>query len=1526
MSALRRFVVLGAVLLAVPMVEAQPAVDVLSLPTDARAGRHLDAARDYIAARDWETATDALQRLLDREDDVFVLVTRKGADGREVRIMASARNEARSVLATLPPDGREYYRLKYGTVAARLLTDARDDKDVARLAAIAGRFPLTEAAVEALNDAAALTFEAGHVHLAGAYHRKLLDVRPAEKWSDAVLFQAAVTARRIGGNASAFDRELLRRAADKGVRVGDTVYKTEELKAELVKRGRPDAASDWRMVGGNVSRSAAAVGSPPILEKNWSVPRAEMKSVANWIDKATDQFKQRGDAIIPAAEPIAQVIQGRSIVYFKDTWGLHAYDIATGQRKFKTPADGSLGRLLSQNQFVNTMEQVLDSYITQRTRPGIIFENSVTGTLSTDGRLIFVVDDLDVPYPSPLEDRFGPGQFPNKLNKDFKDMVLCNRLRAYQADRGKLIFEVGGLQGEITQPLHETIFLGPPLPLDGRLYILAERKQQLRLVVLDAATGKMQALHILGTPREALANDPVRRTQAAHLAYGEGVLVCPTNTGAILGVDVLSGALLWMHAYDRPEPAPQPPAPPGRPPIVANMTAANDMWKVSAPVVRAGKVVFAASDSRSVRCLNLHDGSLIWSDKRRDDDLYLAGVHGDRVVVVGKKSVRGLSLDKGEVVWTLETGLPSGRGAFSDDGLYYLPLEKSAKDGDAGVAVLDVAKGTLRSFVRSPNQEKPGNLVFFDGVVASQSVTALTVYPQLQKKLEEIDNLLKKNAPNDPTALTERGGLRLYRGDLAGAVEDLRNALANKPDKAVRLRAREKLYTALTEYLRRDFNAAEKYLKEYEELLTPEKEPDAPEAEKKAAEAEQRRRRQQYFVIVGLGREGQGKAVEALKAYVSLATMSGGELLAAPEQPELRVVPAVWARARVAAVLAKVEEKQRKDVDAEIAQRIDAAREAKNFETLLALADLFDDLPAGREARFQVVEHLLTQRNYLEADLHLQRLRRSADRTIAARAVEGLARLHMQRGTLAEAVHYYQILARDFGAVVVRDGKTGKAIFEELQTDKRLLPFLKEQERFPTRLKIEEERVNVAVQPSYELRHIGEALPLFRDNRFFVSTATSALAMSSPDGKVVWSQNLSRTVFPSLSFYHTPGFSFPFATLGHIIYLPLGQKVFALDPIDKRVLWKRELHAVGPQGNEPQFAPVVDTRDGGVLLTYSDGWIQRAGRLPAIGPAAVCLHTQQGLLGLHPLTGEVLWQRGALPNRCNVWGDDRHVCVVETNHDGTAAATHVYRLADGTAVQAPDFSAAYDRRLRMIGASLLVSEPAGKDEPRLHLYNPAAGKDVWTRTIPVGAKVLSSVDPELTGFAARDGQVVVLETVSSRDLFMAKMIPEHVQKAVNIHVLADERFIYLGCEDPPDANRVVTASGMSVGNGWRSVFVDGAFYSFDRATGRLRMRHSIPGQYLLVDPTGVLPVLVFTSRDMRTGVGMPQPTQVFTCTVLDKVSGKRLYDNDSMERPERTLPLPTANVFHSLTVDAANRRIELTGTLVRLTMVPGEQK
>ena len=117
----------------------------------------------------------------------------------------------------------------------------------------------------------------------------------------------------------------------------------------------------------------------------------------------------------------------------------------------------------------------------------------------------------------------------------------------------------------------------------------------------------------------------------------------------------------------------------------------------------------------------------------------------------------------------------------------------------------------MHAHTRSRKREVPGNLLFYEGNVLSQTHNDVVAYPQLEVKLAEMDKLVKNN-PNDPVALTDRGDYLLDKGDRVGAIADFRKALQEQPLPAATMaKARTKLYEAFTEHFQRDFNQAEQY-------------------------------------------------------------------------------------------------------------------------------------------------------------------------------------------------------------------------------------------------------------------------------------------------------------------------------------------------------------------------------------------------------------------------------------------------------------------------------------------------------------------------------------------------------------------------------------------------------------------------------------------------------------------------------------------------------------------------------------------
>ena len=145
-----------------------------------------------------------------------------------------------------------------------------------------------------------------------------------------------------------------------------------------------------------------------------------------------------------------------------------------------------------------------------------------------------------------------------------------------------------------------------------------------------------------------------------------------------------------------------------------------------------------------------------------------------KVIVVGTKVVRAYNLSNGEKPWEpVETGLPSGFGAASEN-VYYVPLKEAVGTKEPEICGVDVDRGVavVHSKARAPGvgdrEKAPGNLVFFDGRVVSQTNEEVLAFPQLKVKIAEMTERLKarpqrRGRPVFPRRV-ESGGRQPRRG------------------------------------------------------------------------------------------------------------------------------------------------------------------------------------------------------------------------------------------------------------------------------------------------------------------------------------------------------------------------------------------------------------------------------------------------------------------------------------------------------------------------------------------------------------------------------------------------------------------------------------------------------------------------------------------------------------------------------------------------------------------------------------------
>jgi tetratricopeptide (TPR) repeat protein len=1012
-------------------------LEAMTFPSDRNARQMIQAVKDYLEEHKdkpnapWDKICFAAQQVLDEKSDSFFEVTRKDDDTGKVQ-RVSAKAEANRLIGGFPPAGRQFYQLTYGPPAEAALAAARQNGyDRLALADISQRFFHTKAGAQATLLLAGLHLDRGnYVEAAYSFERLLARPESDDVWTPLATFKALVAFRRAGGQPpeaiKALTDQLAKKFPRDGLVVGRRRFDLDALKEEL---DRP-VETLFGKVGeayvalryGNASHTAVADGGRPFLDPAAQLstvhpppvprtpgddaPAADPFNTSDGGVKVQQNLEQvlrgvnpaKGEVALPGSFPVTA--PGR--IVFRTYFGLMAVatvngrvvtDPKTGQpgedHYWISTTRGNLSHLFAEEG--QTVEPWWQYYRDQVNLRSLLYDNPLLGSLAHDGRLVYVVDDAAIPQPPVQQNNeFGivppGGPLPQANPKLFDG---GNRLLAVDLVEGSLKWELGldftdGNDPPMTEEdedrqtnplllMQKSFFLGPPLPLNGKLYVLFEKNGRIRLACLDPSRMKAykrpknrEGFEVevtapelvwtqrLGEPNVRLPADAYRRFQCSYLAYADGVMVCPTNAGAVVAVDVMSRSLLWARSYRAVKAAApnegQPvPGAFGRGRIGMGNMAVNqggsplptDRWRAAAPVVSNGRVVFAAYDSESVDCLDLRTGDLLWTEPRRNTDLYVGGLVGDKVVIVGKESVRAVKLvgrprekagtsgrEEAVAAWPdLRVGTPAGHGAASKGGVYYLPLANTPDGSQPEVWAIDVENGQVLAKTAYRKREaegagsKPtlGNLVFHEGQLFAQGPTELVGFPLIDRKKREMDERLLAN-PKDPVGLLARGELNLDDGKLIDAVRDLKEADRNGPPDDLRPRLRDKLYQAYTELLRKDFTAGEPFLAEYRALCDVPADTDDPNALQRLKD-EQFRRKTLFLVLLAKGREKQGRLAEAFDHYREFAGLGDNkQLVTIYDEPIGQTRPDVWARGRIEAMLrAATDPAARKPLDERVA-------------------------------------------------------------------------------------------------------------------------------------------------------------------------------------------------------------------------------------------------------------------------------------------------------------------------------------------------------------------------------------------------------------------------------------------------------------------------------------------------------------------------------------------------------------------------------------------------------------------------------
>ncbi|MCS7269536.1 MAG: PQQ-binding-like beta-propeller repeat protein, partial [Gemmataceae bacterium] len=983
-----------------------------------------------------------------------------------------------------------------------------------------------------------------------------------------------------------------------------------------------------------------------------------------------------------------------------------------------------------------------------------------------------------------------------------------------------------------------------------------------------------------------------------------------------------------------------------------------DRWHATGPIIASGRVLLTAYDSDRLDCLELRTGRLLWSVPRDVNDLYVGGVINDKVIIVGRNQVRAYHLF-GEDTEQQRPRLafeglviphPTGHGA-AGKGVYYIPVRpENAGRGDTAAAeiwAIDVETGTVRSKTAARllnnNAELArfglGNLVYQDHVVLAQSAWEITAFPHLEQKRQEMDRLLAAN-PNDPLGLFTRGELHLDEGKIAEALRDFDAAMRNKlPEDKLPL-LREKRYIALTELLSKDFAAAEAYLSEYKALCEVPATPGELPEDKIRRQEETERRLRNFEYLMARGREKQGRLVEAFEHYMNLAGLGDArKLIDMPDEPNVRVRADVWARGRIEALLqGSATAAARRALEERVVREWQEIRQSNDLSRLRRFVTIFGPhLPVGAEAQFHLVDRLQESRNaadLLEAQQLLLQLRLAAvDRTQQARAIERLASILIQQRHLEDAVALYLQLERDYPDVVIRNNTTGADFAIRLLTDKRLLPYLEPQRYpLPSRYKAEFRQEPQPVQPQFELEPRGELFPMYRRYRFVLDQAVAGNGSWSLRvfDKVTGKEEMRFSGIPPQATFYLPngsGIARSLQAHGHLLLLHFGYLVYCYDLSQGRdnrtELWKINLLGEGNGPNPNRGIQTQVTADGDVMIRYDANFTITVGKAAVLQPSYVAVLTANGLEVFEPRSlSRRLWIRQDIKDRTQLYGDDRHLVLVEVNAQGRPQATRVLRAVDGAAVpQAPDLGAtlAGARSSTIVGTHALLTEGGGERPLVLRRLDLTSGKELWRSEHPAQGLPIRSLTADWTGVLdTTSGEATLIDAltgqVRARLRIDAENLDSHVKACTQVHLLTDPLRYYLILDQNPNkpAPNGRRRANLGGGQSLNLLNINGPIYAFDRANGQRLWYHGegiLEQHQLVIDRFEELPVLIAAAP-----CNNRQGTIVYQTTIIEKDRGRLLFD--------RTLPWQ--GFFQKLDVNLKTGEIVVGTYNQRLRLIPDD--
>lgn len=870
----------------------------------------------------------------------------------------SLKGEALRLLAQLPPEGRRTLEVQLGVTARRDLSAAIAARDFEAIGAVARQYLHTDAGYDALVLWAQYKLTSGHAVSAASILQNLLEYPAARARFGSQLALDAARAWGLAGNletaglimkmaATHFPGESVSVAGQQLSLDAATDWIAalkREAANEYVQSVSRSADVPWMVTGGAPERNATSAASLPLPTERWvreihsSLP--EQQAIA----RQSETEIQKGRVLLPKFE--LRMVGDLVLTKTTDASVL-AIDFETGLIKWPLYFHNAPVQLTNLSYAASSGSASLSPEIQNR-----VWGSSAFGKFSCDEQRLYLVSEyaeqlLDSEAMFRVNERAGQTNFLEGASIQ---------------SEGAIVWRVGGSDGADEPLLAEAYFLGPPLPYQGELFCLADFKGETRLVVLDAATGrlrwKQQLVHSSNPP---LHLDPERRAQALSPTIADGVILCPTGLGAVAAVDLLSRSLKWGATYPSRRRGSRRASVFGEEP---QYTPLERRWQEPAMIAQDGLVLISPPEADDFQCRDILTGQLLLGPQRRNSYRYLAGLQGGTVIVVGERQIAAIDLSHGKPAWQTEYpgGLTlAGKGLWQSDSLL-LPLS------DRQLIRIDTRDGSIVE--RTQVSQPLGNLFAYRNQLLSVSSSAVCAFYTRTALAEEVAQRLAAD-PNDTWALNQQSQLALLDQRWEQAQSSLEKSYALDSENAD---TRFLLADLLLSGLQADFARFEAMAQKYGEVV------------------EFGPQRFRFLQQLTLGKIQSGQPFEAFQRLLMLIPNIGSTFASSHErQRELELAPGyvvdsdTWIAVELARAYSQATPAERTEMD-----RLIAAELASTQDMLIPLQReklrFFQWLPPATGALIELASSMLSGDERIVAEQLLEPLLHSPNPSFAETA------------------------------------------------------------------------------------------------------------------------------------------------------------------------------------------------------------------------------------------------------------------------------------------------------------------------------------------------------------------------------------------------------------------------------------------------------------------------------------------------------------------------------------------------------------